>query len=119
MFKWMTLPVLTLILSLGMTAYAGKQSKSLNGVINLNQASSQQLQMLPGIGEKTADAIIAYRQKTKFSRPEDIVQVKGLGKKKFEKFKAYLAVSGPTTLTEGGAAPPRATAQGRTPPAKH
>lgn len=114
MFKWLTFPLAALILSFSLTAFAGKPVKNLSGVVNLNQATSLQLQMLPGVGEKTADAILAYRQKTKFSRTEDLVQVKGLGKKKFEKLKPFLAVTGPTTLTEGAAA----QAQARSSPPK-
>lgn len=81
------------------------KSKSVTGVLNLNQATAAQLEMLPGVGSKTAQAILAFRQKTKFTRPEDLVQVKGFGKKKFEKLKAHLTVTGASTLSEGGPAP--------------
>jgi hypothetical protein len=42
--------------------------------------------------------IIAYRQKTPFQRAEELVKVKGFGKKKFDKLKPFLAVSGATSL---------------------
>lgn len=77
---------------------AGKKGADLSGVVNLNQASAKELALLPGIGEKAASRIITYRQKTPFQRPEDLVKVKGFGKKKFEKLKPYLTVSGPTTI---------------------
>ena len=102
MFRFLTIPLVAAVLSFSLTALAGKSSKTVGGVININQASVSQLEMLPGVGAKTAEAIVAYRQKTKFARIEDLVQVKGLGKKKFDKMKVHLTVSGPTTLSEGG-----------------
>jgi len=47
---------------------------------------------LPGVGEKTALAIIERRGHVPFRRIEDIMQVKGVGEKKFEKMKPYLVV---------------------------
>ena len=98
----MTLTALTLGLSLAAgaaEAAAKKQApKVITGVINLNTASAAQLDQLPGVGPKAAERIVAYRQKTPFSRPEELVRVKGFGKKKLDKLKPHLAVSGPTTL---------------------
>src|SRR5919201_3857671 len=77
--------------------------KTVTGVVNLNAATASQLDALPGIGEGAVKRILEYRQKTPFKRIEEIVQVKGFGKKRFEKLKAHLAVSGPTTIkVEGG-----------------
>jgi competence protein ComEA len=75
-----------------------KPAKQVTGVINLNQATAQQLDMLPGVGAKAAVRIMEYRRKTPFTRPEELVKVKGFGKKKFDKLKPHLAVAGPTTL---------------------
>ncbi len=76
------------------TAHAGTtkkaSAKQISGVINLNQASAAQLDMLPGVGPKAADRIIAFRAKTPFTRPEDLVRVKGFGKKKLEKLRGRL-----------------------------
>ena len=103
--KWMAVCAAAL-LALATTAEAkGKTKVQLSGVINLNQATSSQLDQLPGVGEKAAKKIIEHRQKTPFNRPEEIVKVKGFGKKKFDKLKAHLAITGATTIkTEGGAA---------------
>ena len=85
-------------------------------MINLNQASAQQLDLLPGVGAKAAARIIEFRKKTPFTRPEELVQVKGFGKKKYDKLKPHLAVAGPTTLRQLAAAEPQAE-QGRAAPA--
>ncbi len=88
-----------LILFSGTEANAAKGTPAkVNGVVNLNQASATQLDLLPGVGEKAARKIIAYREKTPFKRIEELVKVKGFGKKKFEKLKGHLAVSGQSTL---------------------
>jgi competence protein ComEA len=87
------------ILGTGTEADAAKKPPAkLTGVANLNQATPKQLDLLPGVGEKAAAKIVAYRDKTPFKRVEELVKVKGFGKKKFEKLKPYLAVSGPTTI---------------------
>ena len=62
-------------------------------VLNLNQASIVQLQLLHGIGPKMAQRIIEYRHSHgPFSSPEQIMDVKGIGPKKFEKIKPYLKI---------------------------
>jgi len=61
--------------------------------VNLNSASADQLMSLPGIGPATAKLIIEYRTKSgKFNRIEEIMNVKGIGEKKFRKIKDRLAV---------------------------
>jgi competence ComEA-like helix-hairpin-helix protein len=60
--------------------------------VNLNAAPKGELTKLPGVGEKTAEAIIERRTHIPFRRIEDIMEVKGIGEKKFEKMKPYLTV---------------------------
>jgi competence protein ComEA len=89
------------LLVLGPTvAEAGKSHTQYSGVVNLNEGSQEELDRLPGVGGKAAERVLAYRQKQPFKRIEELVRVKGFGKKKFEKLKPFLAVNGPTTLKE-------------------
>ncbi|MGL5206639.1 MAG: helix-hairpin-helix domain-containing protein [Acidaminococcaceae bacterium] len=60
--------------------------------VNLNSATLEELENLPGIGQVTAQKIIDYRQQHCFNKIEDIMNVKGIGKAKFQKMKDYLAV---------------------------
>jgi comEA protein len=61
--------------------------------INLNVATVEQLETLPGIGRKTAERIIEYRTKSGgFKRIEDLMNVKGIGEKSFLKLKPLVAV---------------------------
>jgi competence protein ComEA len=75
-----------------------KSAPKVEGVANLNAASAQQLDLLPGVSPKTAAGIVSYRAQHPFNRAEEVVRVKGFGKKRFEKVKGFLTVSGPTTL---------------------
>jgi competence protein ComEA len=71
------------------------------GQVNLNTATAEQIALLPRVGIKVAQRVIDYRKTNgAFKRVEDLMQVKGIGEKQFLTLKSYLAVSGPTTLTE-------------------
>jgi competence ComEA-like helix-hairpin-helix protein len=58
--------------------------------VDINHASKDELMDLPGVGEKTADAIIALRTRTPFRRVDDLMNVKGIGEKKLAKMKPYV-----------------------------
>lgn len=69
-------------------------------MVNLNNATSEQLQLLPGIGRTKALAIIAYRVRRKFTSTFQITRVKGIGRKTYRKLRPHLSVHGETTLSE-------------------
>lgn len=67
---------------------SGKKTLPANRKIDINRATIIELQMLPGVGPKIAEAILAYRiNKGPFRSTEDLMYVKGIGPKKFEKIK--------------------------------
>lgn len=67
------------------TSYAGK--------VNLNTATAEELESLPGIGASKAQAIIKYREEVgAFSKIEDLMEVTGIGEALYEKVKEYITV---------------------------
>jgi len=70
-----------------------KEKTSSNDKISINNATIEELQNLPGIGEAKAKAIIEYRLKEgKFKTTEDIKKVTGIGNSIFEKIKNHITV---------------------------
>ncbi|HWR64708.1 MAG TPA: helix-hairpin-helix domain-containing protein [Bellilinea sp.] len=66
-----------------------------NGLIDINTATAEQLDTLPGIGPTKASDIITYRQKNgAFDRIEDIQNVSGIGPATFEAIRNLISVSG-------------------------
>lgn len=77
----------------GVTPAAGPEAAA--GRVNLNTASAEELQSLPGIGEVLAARIIEYREQSgPFACPEELMAVKGIGESLFD------AVSGRITTEE-------------------
>jgi competence protein ComEA len=69
------------------------------GVVNLNSASAEDLERLPGVGPSRARAILELRARLKqFSRIEELMRVKGIGRATFRKLRPWLTLTGPTTL---------------------
>lgn len=67
-------------------------TKDKNGKVSLNRASKEELMTLPGVGPKTADKIIEYREKNKFESIEDIKNINGIGDKTFERLKDLIQI---------------------------
>lgn len=62
--------------------------------VNINTASTADLQRLPGIGAATAARIVEYREKNgPFSKPEQLMNVRGIGEKSFLKLKPLVVVT--------------------------
>lgn len=71
-----------------------EQGKNTNGeMVNINTADVEGLKKLKGIGPAMAQRIIDYREANgSFQAPEDIMQVKGIGKAKYAKLKEQIAI---------------------------
>ena len=75
------------------TVLAQKGKAASTEKINLNTATPEQLQTLPGIGPAMAKRVIEYRTKVgKFNKIEELINVKGIGEKRFQRIKDRLVI---------------------------
>ncbi|MCS1350410.1 helix-hairpin-helix domain-containing protein [Mechercharimyces sp. CAU 1602] len=72
---------------------AGKEGSAEGDKVNLNRASADELERIPGIGPTKAAAIIAYRSEHGlFSTIDEIKEVSGIGEKTVEQIRPYITV---------------------------
>ncbi len=72
---------------------AKAKAASQHAVININTATEAQLVKLPGIGPKKAKRIVETRKRLGgFKRIEDIMKVKGIGEKTFQRIRKLITV---------------------------
>ena len=89
----------------GATKAPTKPEQTLTGTLNVNDASADQWQLLPGIGPSTAAKVLDYRASHPFKTIEQVMRVKGIGRKTFNRIKPYLSTEGATTLAKPKAKP--------------
>ena len=71
------------------------------GVVNVNTATVEQLELLPRIGPSVAARIVEHRDSNgKFASLEDLMLVRGIGERTFDLLKPYVSLSGESTLKE-------------------
>ncbi len=69
------------------------------GMLNINTASVEELQMLPGIGESTAQNIVDFREANgPFASIDDLLKVRGIGEVKLEAIRPFVGLEGESTL---------------------
>src|SRR5688572_21517301 len=93
--------LLVLLLALGAPVSAqekpaakSKTAAAPSSPINLNTATVQQLEALPGVGTRTAQLIVEHRQKSGgFKKVEELMNIKGIGEKSFLKLKPMVTVA--------------------------
>jgi competence protein ComEA len=73
----------------GATAIPGSPT----GPLDLNTATVEQLDTLPGVGEVTAGRIVAYRSAHPFTTVDELLEVPGIGQRRFEQLKDLVTVS--------------------------
>lgn len=77
----------------GAAPSAAAASSEPSAPVNLNTATAEELQTLPGVGEATAAAILEDRDANgPFTSVEDVMRVSGIGEKKFAKMRGRLRV---------------------------
>jgi competence protein ComEA len=89
------------LLLLGMLALLSPTARAeklrLEGVVNLNTASPEELRLIPGVGPARVRNILAYRHAHPFRSVDELARIKGIGRKTVRQWRLHLAVGGPST----------------------
>jgi len=100
MVRMMT--VMMLVVGLGAAALGAQESPRppasapAMAPVNLNTASTAQLETLPGVGRAIAERIVEYREKNGgFKKVEDLMNVRGIGEKSFLNLKPLVTITAP------------------------
>ncbi len=74
--------------------------------VNINTATSEELQQVPGIGPATAERILQMRKSYgAFKSVDDLLAIRGIGKKRLDNMRKYLTVGKPAAASK--APPPK------------
>ena len=93
--------IVCVLATLAALAVIGVEASQPSGVVNINTASAEELQLLPRVGPSLAGRIIEFRDTNgPFRTVDEILAVKGIGDSSFEKLAPYIVTSGATTLAE-------------------
>ena len=85
-------------LTLAGSSHAEDASPQLVGTVNINTATPEQLELLPGIGEARANAVVAIRkQRGGFKSVDELTEVKGIGEVALERLRPFVRTEGKTT----------------------
>lgn len=91
-------PMIVLVLAAASLAPAAAPTQ---GVVNINTATVDQMQLLPRIGPALAQRIVDFRKANgEFKSVDELVAVKGIGERSLDHLRPYLAVKGSTTLSQ-------------------
>ncbi len=91
--------VVFVALILAVASLAMAADNAATGVVNINTAGPDQLQLLPRIGPALADRIIEFREANGlFGSVDELVAVKGIGESSLARLAPYVTTTGATTL---------------------
>jgi competence ComEA-like helix-hairpin-helix protein len=89
------------LFAMAIVALASLQARAekiqLEGVVNINTASPDELRLIPGVGPARVRNIMAYRHAHPFRTVEELARIKGIGRKTLRHWRMHLAVGGPST----------------------
>jgi len=101
----------------GTSAFAKKKPPA--QPVNINAATSEELQLVPGIGPSTAEKILQMRKSYgPFKSVDDLLAIRGLGPKRLEKMHDYLVAGKANSKNASPAAGCPGCAKPKVPPAK-
>jgi competence protein ComEA len=100
--RWGRTVSLALLTAFGLamagSSYAEDASPQLTGAVNINTATPEELELLPGIGEARARAVVAMRkQRGGFKSVDELTEVKGIGEAALARLRPFVRTEGKTT----------------------
>ena len=96
--RGVALPAIVMLLTCLGASLPALAAETLRGTININTATADQLELLPGIGASRAQAVIEARKRVGgFEQVDDLLAVKGIGEASLEKLKPFITLDGKTT----------------------
>jgi competence ComEA-like helix-hairpin-helix protein len=117
---WRTFAIrvpLVVCLLFGTAAFAKKKPPA--QPVNINAATSEELQLVPGIGPSTAEKILQMRKSYgAFKSVDDLLAIRGLGPKRLDKMRKYLVAGKTNSKNASPAAGCSGCAKPKPPPAK-
>ena len=94
----LALVLLTTIALIAGPSLAAGDSATLTGTVNVNTATTDELQLLPGIGESRARAVVEMRKRRGgFKSINELTEVKGIGEAALAKLRPFARIEGKTT----------------------
>ena len=76
---------------------AWAEPTKLEGVVNINTATPDELRLLSGVGPARVRNILAYRRAHPFRTVDELARIKGIGRRTVRRLRLHLSVSGPST----------------------
>jgi competence ComEA-like helix-hairpin-helix protein len=101
-FYFITLAVCALMVAAAIAFAAPQKKQPPSKPLDINKATVEDLEKIPGIGPATAKAIVRFREKSgPFRRLEDLLAIRGITKRKLEQLRPYLTVGNPAPGKSG------------------
>jgi competence protein ComEA len=97
MYRVIPMMMLALVAAVTVTAADGEATPQ--GVVNVNTATAEQLQLLPRVGPALSQRILDFRDDNgPFASADELIAVRGIGERSLEQLRPYVSIDGKTTL---------------------
>jgi competence ComEA-like helix-hairpin-helix protein len=102
--RWFFAAIVALHIAAPLRHQQARAAESFTGLVNLNTATPQELQHLPGVGPSKAKRIVDHRTHKPFRTVAELVRVKGFGAKTMARLRPFLTTSAPTNIGSSSSA---------------
>jgi comEA protein len=96
--RWVFAAAVALLIATLSPQKQAQAGESFTGIVNLNTATPEELQHLPGVGPSKAKRIVDHRTHKPFRTVAELVRVKGFGAKTMARLRPFLTTTAPTSV---------------------